>query len=123
MHPAAASATRRREQAQNPRTRSGPRFGALETPNHSPAQCNALIASTDCSVLVSNKRDDNPSSVTLIDDWIIFPDTNSTQRIAIMVYVCYYVCLQVWEASQSLSDLLHSCPLTWLDTMSLPNPG
>ncbi|EXK31470.1 hypothetical protein FOXG_18620 [Fusarium oxysporum f. sp. lycopersici 4287] len=62
MHPAAASATRRREQAQNPRTRSGPRFGALETPNHSPAQCNALIASTDCSVLVSNKRDDNPSS-------------------------------------------------------------
>ncbi|KAI8408025.1 hypothetical protein FOFC_10956, partial [Fusarium oxysporum] len=85
MHPAAASATRRREQAQNPRTRSGPRFGALETPNHSPAQCNALIASTDCSVLVSNKRDDNPSSVTLIDDWIIFPDTNSTQRIAVMI--------------------------------------
>ncbi|KLP18035.1 Uncharacterized protein LW94_5885 [Fusarium fujikuroi] len=85
MHPAAASATRRREQAQNPRTRSDPRFGALETPNHSPAQCNALTASTDCSVLVSNKRDENPSSVTLIDDMINFPDTNSTQRIAFMI--------------------------------------
>ncbi|EWG39878.1 hypothetical protein FVEG_15085 [Fusarium verticillioides 7600] len=91
MHPAAASATRRREQAQNPRTRSDPRFGALETPNHSPAQCNALTASTDCSALASNKRDDNPSSVTLIDDWINSRDTNSTQQIAFMMYTSRFL--------------------------------